>query len=85
MHLTDQINIRIEHDLKVNAEVILKQLGINTTDAVRMFLKQVCLTKSLPLSIKLPNKKTIEAIESLERGEGIKTTSDEFHKMLKDS
>jgi len=85
MHLTDQINVRVDHDLKVNAELILKQLGINTADAVRMFLKQVCLTKSLPLSVKLPNKKTIAAIKSLERGEGTTVTFDEFSKILKDS
>lgn len=83
MELTDQINIRVTHDLKISCDTILKKLGISTTDAIRMFLTQVCLTKSLPLDIKLPNQTTIDAIQSLERGEGTTTTLKEFKDMLK--
>ncbi|MFN8788729.1 MAG: type II toxin-antitoxin system RelB/DinJ family antitoxin [Neisseriaceae bacterium] len=68
MHLTDQLNIRVEHSLKVEAEETLNKLGIKTGDSIRMFLRQVCLTQSLPLNVKVPNKKTIQAIEELERG-----------------
>ncbi len=82
MHLTDQINIRVEHDLKINSELVLNQLGITTADAVRMFLRQVCLTQSIPLTIKIPNKETREAIESIENGEGTKMTLNEFHNFL---
>ncbi|HLX53001.1 MAG TPA: type II toxin-antitoxin system RelB/DinJ family antitoxin [Aquella sp.] len=71
--LTDQLNIRIDHQLRIDAEHVLKELGIKTADAIRMFLTQVSLTKSFPLELKIPNKTTIAAIEAGERGEVTKT------------
>ena len=68
-HLTDQLNIRIDHELKVDAELVLHELGIKTADAIRMFLTQVSLTKSFPIELKIPNKITKAAIEAGERGE----------------
>lgn len=79
---TDQISVRVEHQLKVDAESVLNKLGLKTSDAIRMFLKQICLTQSLPLAIKLPNKLTQHAIEAGERGEVTKVSNEEFDKML---
>jgi antitoxin component of RelBE/YafQ-DinJ toxin-antitoxin module len=33
-NLTDQLNIRIDHPLKIGAENILNELGIKTADAI---------------------------------------------------
>ena len=60
----------------------LKKLGIKTGDAIRMFLKQVCLTQSFPLELKVPNQKTIAAMKELENGGGTTMTLDEFNKMI---
>lgn len=54
--LNDQIVIRVDNAVRVEAERILNQMGIKTSNAIRMFLTQVCLTKSLPFDIKLPIK-----------------------------
>jgi DNA-damage-inducible protein J len=72
-HLTDQLNIRIEHQLKTDAEHVFSKLGIKTADAIRMFLTQVSLTQSFPIELKIPNKVTTAAIEAGELGEVIKT------------
>lgn len=82
MNLTEQLNIRVEHNLKREAEDILGKLGIKTSDAIRMFLKQVCLTNSFPLELKIPNKKTIAAIKELENGGGAKVSLNEFNDMM---
>ena len=69
MAKTETINIRIEPELKKEAEKTLNDLGMNVADAVTVFLKQVVLTESIPFEIKKPkyNKETIEAIkEALE-------------------
>ena len=69
MAKTDTLNIRIEPELKKEAEKTLNDLGMNVADAVTVFLKQVVLTESIPFEIKKPkyNKETIEAIrEALE-------------------
>ena len=66
---TDTLNIRIEANLKREAEKTLDDLGMNVADAVTIFLKQVVLTESIPFNIKKPkyNDETLEAIkEALE-------------------
>lgn len=82
MQLTDQINIRVDHELKINSEFILNKMGIKTADAIRMFLTQVCLTKSFPLNVKLPNRVTKNAIKAGEIGKVTKITSEEFDDLL---
>lgn len=54
MSKTATITTRVEPELKENAEKILKQLGINTTQAINIFLKQVELKKGLPFDVQLP-------------------------------
>lgn len=69
MAKTDTLNIRIEPELKREAEKTLDDLGMNVADAVTIFLKQVVLTESIPFNIKKPkyNDETLEAIkEALE-------------------
>ena len=61
----DTLNIRIEPELKREAEKTLDDLGMNVADAVTIFLKQVVLTESIPFNIKKPkyNDETLEAIK----------------------
>ena len=65
MARTDNINIRIEPKLKKEVEETLNELGMNITDAVTIFLKQVVMTDSIPFIIKKPsfNKETLQAIK----------------------
>ena len=65
MAKTDNLNIRIEPELKKQVETTLNDLGMNITDAVTIFLKQVVMTDSIPFIIKKPkfNKETLEAIK----------------------
>ncbi|MCG6207351.1 type II toxin-antitoxin system RelB/DinJ family antitoxin [Rhodopseudomonas sp. HC1] len=62
------INARVEPKLKKSAEAVLDKLGLSTTDAVTIFLKQVVAHKGLPFPVKLPNKETIRALRDAERG-----------------
>ena len=70
MAKTDTLNIRIEPELKKEDETTLNDLGMNITEAVTIFLKQVVLTDSIPFVIKKPklNAETIKAIEEAEKG-----------------
>lgn len=70
MNKTDNINIRIEPNLKKEVETILNDLGMNLAEAITIFLKQVVLTESIPFVIKKPqfNQETIQAIEEAEKG-----------------
>ncbi len=65
MSKTTTMNIRIEPSLKKEVEEILKDLGMNISDAITIYFKQIVLTDSIPLQIKRPkfNKETLEAIK----------------------
>lgn len=76
------IHIRVDEQLKHEAEAVLHELGLNISETIRLLLKQILLTKQLPFEIKMPNKETIQAIEELEHGRGTKLTLDEFKKQL---
>ena len=49
------VRARVDSGLKRDAEEVFGALGINTTDAIRMFLSQVRLRKNLPFSVELPD------------------------------
>ena len=57
MAKTTNLYIRLEPELKEQAEQILEQLGIPMSNAVNMFLKQVVMQRGIPFEIKLPIKK----------------------------
>lgn len=66
---TGYINARVQPKLKKDAEKIFDQIGISTSDAVTVFLKQVVLQRGLPFPVRVPNAETIAALEAAERGE----------------
>lgn len=57
------IRARIEPSLKRSAERVLHTLGMNTTDAITVFLTQVSLRKGLPFAVNIPNKTTVAALK----------------------
>lgn len=80
---TQMIHTRIDPNLKQKAELVFSALGINTTEAIRMFLTQVTLKQGLPFEVKIPNKETIKAMEELRTNKNLKSYStEEFHELL---
>jgi len=84
MHKEATVNARIEPKLKREAETILHKVGLTSAEAVRLFYKQVCLQKGLPFEIKMPNKKTIKAMQDADKRKTRKVKSvDELFEDLK--
>ncbi|MBR1868294.1 MAG: type II toxin-antitoxin system RelB/DinJ family antitoxin [Clostridia bacterium] len=51
---TATVHARIDPALKENAENILSQLGLTSSDAIKLFYRQIELTGGLPFEIKIP-------------------------------
>lgn len=70
---TTNLNIRIDKDIKDQAEEIFNELGLNMTTAINMFLRTAIREQGIPFELKLdvPNETTAAAIE-----EGRKMMSD---------
>lgn len=48
-----QIAVRVDDDLKKEATAIFNELGLDMSTAVKLFLKQSVLTKSIPFKLAL--------------------------------
>lgn len=59
------LNIRTDKDVKIAAEKIFEELGLNMTTAVNIFLRQTIRENGIPFELKLnvPNDTTAAAIE----------------------
>ena len=70
MAKTETIHMRVEPNVKYEADAILGRLGMTTADAINIFLNQVILRHGLPFEVKLPTPKakTLELIERIENG-----------------
>lgn len=58
-----EVKSRVSAEDKIKAEKILSQTGLNMSDAIRVFLKQVVLNRGLPFEIKVPSKETLESFK----------------------
>jgi DNA-damage-inducible protein J len=66
MAKTTNLYVRVEPELKEQAETILEQLGIQLSNAVNIFLKQVVMQNGIPFPVKLPSVKPITMSNSTE-------------------
>ena len=71
MAKTGYITARVEPKLKASAGKVLHKVGVSTSDAITMFLRQVVLQGGLPFEVRVPNAETKRAIEELESGGGV--------------
>lgn len=66
---TTNVTIRMDADLKAQAEELFAELGMNLTTAFNVFVRQSLRQGGLPFEVKLekPNKETIAAMLEAER------------------
>ena len=62
--LNDTVRARIDHKVKVQAEAVLKSIGMDTSDAIRLLLSQIATRQEFPLELRVPNAKTIAAMNA---------------------
>lgn len=64
------VRARIPSDMKEKAVATLDQMGLSTSDLIRMTLLRVAEEGRIPFPVEVPNKETRQAMEALESGEG---------------
>lgn len=62
---TTNLNIRTNKEIKLQADLVCSELGMNLSTAVNMFLRALVREQGLPFNLKLKefNEETILAIE----------------------
>ena len=64
------INARVDEALKVEAEGVLRRVGVSTTDVITMLLHQIVLRQGIPFVVHIPNAETRAAMAGLDAGKG---------------
>jgi DNA-damage-inducible protein J len=64
--LTTDVRCRIDAKVKAEATEVIEAMGLNVSDAIRLFLKRVATEGAIPFELRIPNAKTIAAIEEIE-------------------
>ena len=59
---TRMIHARIDPKLLKSAARVFSRIGLSTTEAIRLFLKQVELHRGLPFPVSIPNEETVAAM-----------------------
>ena len=54
------LNLRIEPEIKADAEELFSNFGLTVTDAVNVFLRQSLIKGGFPFEIKLPQQKPLD-------------------------
>jgi DNA-damage-inducible protein J len=62
---------RMDAHLKDEAERILAECGLNATQGINLFYRQIVLRHGLPFDVKIPNAESRQAMREIETGEGL--------------
>ena len=66
---TTNLTIRMDTELKAQAEELFGELGMNLTTAIQIFIRQSLRTGGIPFEVRLdrPNRETAAAVPEAER------------------
>nr|VFJ63002.1 MAG: DNA-damage-inducible protein J [Candidatus Kentron sp. FM]VFJ73522.1 MAG: DNA-damage-inducible protein J [Candidatus Kentron sp. FM]VFK20326.1 MAG: DNA-damage-inducible protein J [Candidatus Kentron sp. FM] len=71
MNKTAMVRARLAPDLKERAEGVFQHLGLNATQAITMFYRQVELRGGLPFDVVIPTPATKRTFEASEAGRDV--------------
>ena len=84
MSKTATVRARLEPKLKNHAETVFHRLGLNATQAITIFYRQVELRDGLPFDVAIPNSDTRRTFEATDEGRDLiicENADDMFRKL----
>jgi len=83
---TTNLSIRMDEELKKQAETLFSELGMNMTTAINVFIRQAVRNGGIPFAIKMdvPNAETIAAMEDVQNNRGLSTTFNSVEELMRD-
>lgn len=57
------MTIRVDEDVKKNAQVLYKSLGVDMSTAINVFLRMSIAAGGFPFDVRIPNAETLESLK----------------------
>lgn len=57
---TATVNVRIQENIKVEAEAILKKLGLTRATAIDLFYRQIIMHNGIPFPLEIKNDASLD-------------------------
>lgn len=86
MSETKTLNLRVDAELKQQAELIFSDLGIPTSTAINMFLHSVVRYGGIPFDLRLSANQleTLQAIDDVNHHRNLSKTFDSVNDLMED-
>ena len=78
------ITIRVDEKVKKEAEELFHEMGLNMSTAMNIFLKRCILEEGIPFELKVPNKKTLKALDDINKGKGLSKEFNNIKELMED-
>ena len=78
------VTARVDENVKKEAEILFKKMGLNMSTAMNLFLKKCILEQGIPFELKVPNEETLKVLDEVEKGIGLSKTFDSVDELIED-
>ena len=83
---TTNLNIRVDEELKRQAEALFAELGLNMSTAMNIFLRYSVRYGGIPFDLRIekPNAETMSAIDDVTNNRNMSKTFDGVNALMED-
>lgn len=83
---TTNLNIRVDEELKRQAEALFSELGLNMSTAMNIFLRYSVRYGGIPFELRIekPNPETLAAIDDVNNERNMSKTFDSIDALMED-
>ncbi len=81
---TVNVTLRVDKELKEQADALFEDMGLSLNTACRMFLKRAVQEQRIPFEVRRPDRKTLRAISDAEREKGLSPCFDSVDELMEE-
>lgn len=73
MNQSATVHARLDRETKERSELVLKEIGMSPTEAVRLLYRQIALRGEFPVELRVPNALTAGVLDMSDRDEEVES------------
>ena len=78
------MTLRVDKELKEQADALFEDMGLSLNTACRMFLKRAVQEQRIPFEVRRPDRKTLKAISDAEKEKDLSPSFDSVDALMED-